>query len=53
MKEKQKINHVYFMYISLPSHYAEAKIKGLKPAVCYTILLVKKVYLAYSAMKLQ
>ena len=27
MKQKQKLNHAYFMYILLPSHYAEANIR--------------------------
>ena len=35
MKQKQKLNHVYFMYISLPGRSAEAKMEWLKPAVCY------------------
>ena len=33
MKQKQKLNHVYFMYISLQSHYADAKIKQVKKPV--------------------
>ena len=32
MKQKQKLNHVYYMYISLPSHHVEAKMKWLKTA---------------------
>ena len=27
MKQKDKLNHVCFMYILLPSHYADAKMK--------------------------
>ena len=30
MKQKPKLNHVYFMYISLQSHYAEANMKQAK-----------------------
>ena len=30
MKQKPKLNHVYFMYISLQSHYAEANMKQVK-----------------------
>ena len=30
MKQKQELNHVYFMYISLQSHYTEAKMKQAK-----------------------
>ena len=30
MKQKPKLNNVYFMYISLQSHYAEAKMKQAK-----------------------
>ena len=48
MKQKQKLNHVYFMYISFPRHYTEAKKKPLKPAVCHTKTLV-----AYFMMKLE
>ena len=35
MKEKQKLNRAYFMYISLPNYSSEARIKRLKPAVCH------------------
>ena len=27
MKQKQELNHVYIMYISLQSHYADEKMK--------------------------
>ena len=30
MKQKQELNHVYFMYISLQSHYTEPKMKQAK-----------------------
>ena len=42
MKQKQKLNHVYFMYILLPSHSAEAKMKRLKQAACHNKPLIKK-----------
>ena len=30
MKQKQELNHVYIMYISLQSHYADEKMKQAK-----------------------
>ena len=30
MKQKQKLNHVYFIKILLPSHFDEAKMKLIK-----------------------
>ena len=30
MKQRQELNHVYIMYISLQSHYADEKMKQAK-----------------------
>lgn len=32
MKQNQKLDHVYFIQLQLPSHSAEAKMRGLKQA---------------------
>ena len=53
IRQKQKLNHAYSMYVSLPNHHAEAKMKGLKLVVCYNKQLVRKMYPAYSMIKSQ
>ena len=41
---KAEIKSCLVIDISLPSHYAESNIKGLKPAVCHTKPLVRKMH---------
>ena len=45
----ETMSYLYFV----TKHYAEAKMKGLKPVVCHSKLLVRKMHPVYSRMKLQ
>ena len=52
MEQKQKLNHFYFMQISLPSRFVETKIELLEPAAAVYQIAGKKIRLIYSKTKL-